>query len=190
MTVPLYCAKWCSNQCTLSSVQKWFVRLVNKAHRLLKQESAQNTPAYYHQVPLMGVSQECAGRPWLLPNLLSSSQAFVASDFVLKLGLFVHQLLHFIRIFIDFRKSKLIVDFIVFVQHIHHLLHTFLHNVDNGFGIVQLGFLFRNPRYNPGSKNNIAFDGFCPDPMIFQIGGFTTSIEAQNANLRPIKKLR
>ena len=66
-----------------------------------------------------------------------------AVDDVLQLALTGKELIHLVFVLIVFRKTKLLIDFLIFSQCINDVLHAFLHHFDDCFLVIKFRLLLK-----------------------------------------------
>ena len=107
-------------------------------------------------------------------------------DDVLQLGLTGKQFVHLLGILVVFGQAELEVDFLEFLERVHHVLHAFLHHFLDRLGRVELRILGQVAHSVSGSEHHLAL------VLRFQTGdnlhqrGFTRAVEADDADFGAI----
>ncbi len=190
MTVPGYCWRCCSSQ-SIDSAVEVVGGLVEQQHVGLLQKQA----AERHAASL--ASGKCGyglvvGRT--LQCVHSALELGVdvpgvgGVEFVLKLGLTVHERLHLVGILEDLGVAELLVDLVELGKEVEHGLHPFANHFDDGFLRVELRILLKVPHGIAGREHHFALETLVDSGNDFQKRGLTGAVETDNADFCAVEK--
>ena len=109
-------------------------------------------------------------------------------DDVLHLSLTLHQLIHFIRVAIVFLKTELLVYLLIFGKGIVGLLHSILHVLLDGLGLVERRVLWQIAHSVARAPHHLSLSGLLNTGNDFHQSRFTGTIKTNDTDLRSIEE--
>ena len=109
-------------------------------------------------------------------------------DFLGELSLTLDQGIHPVRIFHHLRVTESIVDFLIFLEKVHHFLHSFLYDFQHGLVGVHLWFLLKVAYGVAGGPYDLALVGFLHTCNDFEQGGFSGAVETYDTDFGAIEE--
>ena len=93
-----------------------------------------------------------------------------------------------VHLLVRHRLAELQADFVVFGEHIHHLLYPFLNHLQDRFGRVELRFLLQIPYGVARSEDHLA-SGRCLDARDnLHHGGFSGTVQTDDTDLGSVEE--
>ena len=93
-----------------------------------------------------------------------------------------------VHLIVAHRLHELHRDLIVFIQDIHDLLDSFLHNFKHGLGRIHLRFLLEVSHRIPRSPNDFTLVRFLDSGDDLQEGGFSRTVQTDDTDLGAIEE--
>ena len=109
-------------------------------------------------------------------------------DDILQFCLTLHQLVHLVRILVVLRQSELHVDLVVFSQCVIHMLHTLHHVLLHRLLLIQGGILWQITHGIAWCPHHITLILLVQTSDNLHQCGFTSTIQSNDADLRPIEE--
>ena len=106
----------------------------------------------------------------------------------LHLSLTGEKFVHLVLVFVIFWKSKLLVDFLIFLQCIDHLLNALFHELKYGLVVVEWWVLWQIAHAVAWCPNHVALVIVVDAGNDFEQCGFTSTIQTDDADFRTIEK--
>ena len=98
------------------------------------------------------------------------------------------QLVHLVLVLVVFRQAELLVDFLVFLQGIHDVLHALFDDLPHGLRVVQLRFLRQVAYRVAGREHHVALVALVQPCDDFQQGGLSGAVQTDDTNLGSIEE--